>query len=90
MARKVFCRKYNQELAGLLKPPFPGPQGQLIFEEVSQKAWDDWIAHQTTLINEKRLNMIDHSARNYLAEQRLKFLSGENYDSVEGYVPESQ
>ena len=89
MARKVFCRKYKRELAGLLKPPFPGPQGQLIFEEVSQKAWDDWIAHQTTLINEKRLNMIDQSARIYLAEQRLKFLSGENYDSAEGYVPES-
>ena len=89
MARKVFCRKYKQELAGLLKPPFPGPQGQLKFEEVSQKAWDDWIAHQTTLINEKRLNMLDHSARTYLAEQRLKFLSGENYDIAEGYVPDN-
>ena len=50
-------------------------------------AWDEWLAHQTMLINEKRLNLMDMTARTYLNEQRDRFLSGAAYDSAEGYVP---
>ncbi|MBX2857676.1 MAG: Fe(2+)-trafficking protein, partial [Cellvibrionaceae bacterium] len=39
------------------------------------------------LINEKQLNMMDHSARQYLSLQRDQFFSGENYDRADGYVP---
>ncbi|MFI2812126.1 MULTISPECIES: oxidative damage protection protein [Microbulbifer] len=87
MSRTVFCRKYQQELEGLDAPPMPGPKGQDIFENVSKKAWQEWLAHQTMLINEKRLNMMEPSTRAYLAEQMQKFLSGESYDAAEGYVP---
>jgi Fe-S cluster biosynthesis and repair protein YggX len=45
------------------------------------------MAHQTTLINEMRLNMMDLTARTYLAEQREKFFDGEQVDQAEGYVP---
>lgn len=87
MSRTVFCRKYKQELEGLDAPPLPGPKGQDIFENVSKQAWQEWMAHQTTLINEKHLNMMDMAARTYLGEQRDRFLSGEEYDRAEGYVP---
>ncbi|MCX2781052.1 oxidative damage protection protein [Microbulbifer thermotolerans] len=90
MSRTVFCRKYQQELEGLDAPPFPGPKGQDIFENVSKKAWQEWLAHQTMLINEKRLNMMEPSTRAYLSEQMQKFLSGEGYDEAEGYVPPSE
>lgn len=90
MSRRVFCRKYQSEMDGLDTPPFPGPKGQDIFDNISQQAWDEWLAQQTMLINEKRLNMMDASARTYLGEQREKFLSGEEYDSAEGYVPPSE
>ena len=90
MARTVQCRKYNEELPGLAQPPFPGPKGEDIFNNVSQKAWDAWLGHQTMLINEKRLNMMDMEARNYLHDQRDKFLSGEEYDAADGYVPPSE
>lgn len=87
MTRTVFCRKYQQELEGLNAPPFPGPKGQSIFEEVSQKAWQEWIAHQTMLINEKHLNLMDKDSRKYLSEQMDKFLSAEgDFDRAEGYV----
>ena len=69
MARTVFCRKYQQELEGLDAPPYPGPKGQDIFDKVSKKAWQEWMSHQTMLINEKRLNMMDMTARTYLMEQ---------------------
>ena len=70
MARTVFCKKLKKELPGLDVPPFPGPQGEEIFNNISKQAWQEWMAHQTTLINEMRLNMMDLTARHYLAEQR--------------------
>ena len=87
MARNVFCRKYREELPGLEQPPFPGPKGEDIYNNVSKKAWEAWLNHQTMLINEKRLNMMDADSRSYLNEQRDRFLSGEDYDRAEGYVP---
>jgi Fe-S cluster biosynthesis and repair protein YggX len=87
MARMVFCRKFREELPGLAQPPFPGAKGEDIFNHISEKAWKDWLDHQTMLINEKRLNMMDVESRNYLNEQREKFLSGDDYDLAEGYVP---
>ena len=83
MARMVFCRKLKQELPGLDMPPFPGPKGQEIFEHVSKQACADWMTHQTTLINEMRLNMMDLTSRNYLSEQREKFFAGEEVDQAE-------
>ncbi|MCY0967345.1 oxidative damage protection protein [Parathalassolituus penaei] len=88
MSRTVFCRKHQQELEGLERPPFPGPAGEDVFNNISRQAWDEWTAHQTRLINEKRLNTMDKEARKYLTEQRTKFLSGDDYDKAEGYVPE--
>ena len=71
--RTVQCRRYNEELEGLDRPPLPGPKGQAIFDSVSKKAWGDWQALQTMLINEKHLNMMDPEARKYLSEQMSFF-----------------
>ena len=89
MARTVFCRKYKEELDGLDTPPFPGKKGLDIFEHISKRAWQDWLSHQTMLINEKHLNMMDLTARAYLNEQMDKFFSGDEYDAAEGFVPPS-
>ena len=70
----IMCAKYNEELPALLRPPFPGKDGIVIVEQISAKAWDEWLKIQTMLINEERLNMMDSDARNYLTAQRNKFL----------------
>ncbi len=90
MSRTVFCNKYQQELPGLAQPPIPGPAGEEIYQQISQQAWDEWTTHQTRLINEKHLNMMDPEARKYLTEQRRKFFANEEVDQVEGYVPENK
>jgi len=90
MSRTVFCQKYQQELEGLDAIPFPGPKGEEVFNNVSRQAWGEWTEHQTRLINEKHLNMMDMQARKYITEQREKFLSGQDYDKAEGYVPENK
>ena len=90
MPRTVFCRKYQRELEGLERPPLPGAKGQELYEKVSKQAWQDWLAHQTLLINEKHLNLMDMGTRTYLNGQMEQFLSGKNYDRAEGYVPPDQ
>jgi Fe-S cluster biosynthesis and repair protein YggX len=86
MTRKVFCRKYRRELEGLDAPPLPGKRGEDIYENVSRQAWQAWQAHQTRLINEKHLNMMDSEARKYLGEQMQRFLDNRDVDEAEGYV----
>ena len=90
MARIIFCRKLKKELPGLDMAPFPGPKGEEIFNNISKLAWTEWMTHQTTLINEMRLNMMDLTARTYLSEQREKFFNGDRVDQAEGYVPPEQ
>ncbi len=86
MTHTVTCRKYRRELEGLEAPPLPGPRGQEIFETVSRKAWTEWQALQTMLINEKNLRLIDPEARRYLADQMERFLDNRPIDRIEGYV----
>ncbi|WP_027873087.1 oxidative damage protection protein [Spongiibacter marinus] len=90
MTRTVFCKKYQQELEGLTKPPYPGAKGQEIYETVSKKAWEEWQAHQTMLINEKQLSMMDPSSRKFLQAEMEKFFAGEDFEQAEGYVPPSE
>jgi Fe-S cluster biosynthesis and repair protein YggX len=90
MPRTVFCKKYQKEMEGLDAPPYPGPKGQELFDSVSKQAWADWQTHQTMLINEKHLSLVDPEARKYLQQEMDKFFSGQEYDKAEGYVPPSE
>ncbi len=85
--RMVFCRRFKKDLPGLSKIPFPGPKGQDVFENISQQAWMDWLEHQTRIINEQQLNMMDMTSRKYLQEQMAKYFVGEAVDQAEGFVP---
>ena len=90
MSNTVFCRKYQTQLPAMARPPYPGPKGQELFANVSQRAWEEWLSHQTLLIKEKHLNMRDPASRTYLQGEMEKFLSGEDYDQAEGYVAPSK
>ena len=87
MTRTVTCRKYGDNQEGLDAPPMPGPAGEKIFQTVSKRAWSEWQALQTMLINEKHLELRDPATRKYLAEQRERFLDNLPVDRAEGYVP---
>lgn len=90
MTRMVFCRKYQKELEAMAFAPFPGEKGQDIYQHVSKQAWGDWLKHQTLLINENHLNVMDPQARGFLEEQRDKFLSNAEYERPKGWVPEKK
>ncbi|OGA00945.1 MAG: oxidative damage protection protein [Betaproteobacteria bacterium RIFCSPLOWO2_02_67_12] len=87
MARTVKCIKLGREADGLDFPPYPGALGKRIYEQVSKEAWQQWLRHQTMLVNENRLNLADANARKYLAEQMEKHFFGEGAEQAAGYVP---
>lgn len=88
--RMVFCIKLNKEAPGLLMAPYPGPLGMKIYENISQEAWQQWLSHQTLLINENRLSLADPNARKYLATEMEAFLFDGGSQKPAGYVPNDQ
>jgi len=86
----VNCIKLGREAEGLDLPPVPGELGKRIWENVSKEAWQQWIRHQTMLINENRLNLADPKARKYLMEQTEQYFFGGSVDRPAGYVPPKQ
>ena len=90
MPKIVKCIVLGKELQGLEFAPLPGPLGTRIQENVSKEAYQQWLQHQTMLINEKRLSMGNAKHRKYLAEQMEKYFFGGEVDQVAGYVPKSQ
>ncbi|MBL6686463.1 MAG: oxidative damage protection protein [Methylophilaceae bacterium] len=87
MARTIFCVKLKKEAEGLDFPPYPGEMGKKIFENVSKQAWAEWLKHQTMLVNENRLSLVDPQARKYLTEQTEAYFFGEGADKASGFVP---
>ena len=82
----VNCVKLGREAEGLERPTYPGPLGERIFENVSKEAWQQWLKHQTMLINEYRLSPVDPRSRTFLEEQMEKFFFGEGADTPPDYV----
>jgi Fe-S cluster biosynthesis and repair protein YggX len=87
MSRVVHCVKLNRDAEGLERQPYPGELGKRIFESVSKEAWQQWLRHQTMLINENRLSPMDPKARKFLEEQMERYFFGEGAAMPEGYVP---
>lgn len=87
MPRMIHCVKLNQESEGLDFQPYPGDLGQKIVSHISKEAWEMWKKHQTMLINEYRLNLLDAEARSFLATEMEKFLFGAGSEKPAGYVP---
>ncbi|CRI65252.1 Fe(II) trafficking protein YggX [Thiocapsa sp. KS1] len=87
MTHPVHCVKLGREAEGLDRPPYPGELGKRIHANVSKQAWQDWLRHQTMLINENRLSPMDPKSRKFLEEQMEKYFFGEGAEMPQGYVP---
>jgi Fe-S cluster biosynthesis and repair protein YggX len=87
MSHIVNCQRTGKEAEGLDKPPFPGPAGERIFQNISREAWQEWLKLQTMLINEHRLTPFEAEAKKFLASEREKFLFGGANVMPEGYRP---
>lgn len=88
MARTVQCVKLGKEAEGLDYLTYPGELGKRIYEQVSKPAWQQWLSHQTMLINEYRLTPMEPKSRKFLEEEMEKFFFGQGSSAPEGYKPE--
>ena len=88
MSRMVHCALLGVEAEGLDYPPYPGELGQRIFDAVSKQAWQQWLAHQTMLINEYRLTPIEPKAREFLEKEMEKYFFGGGSEAPKDFVPE--
>ena len=86
MSRTVNCVVLKREAPGLLRPSYPGPLGQRIYNEVSQEAWGRWVKHQVMLMNEYRLSPVDPKARKFLEAEMEKFFFGKGSDKPAEFV----
>ncbi|OGT37074.1 MAG: oxidative damage protection protein [Gammaproteobacteria bacterium RIFCSPHIGHO2_12_FULL_38_14] len=86
--RIIHCYKLNKDAPGFDAAPLPGELGKKIYEHISKEAWQLWLNHQTMLINEHRLSMIDPRARAFLMQEAEKFLFGSGSDKPAQYVPQ--
>ncbi|MCH7507708.1 MAG: oxidative damage protection protein [Proteobacteria bacterium] len=86
MSKKVHCQLLDQELDALAFQTYPGELGKRIFENISQQAWQQWLALQTMLINENRLSPINPEHRAYLEAEMEKYFFGEGSEKPQGYV----
>ena len=86
MTRMVQCILLGVEAEGMDYAPYPGELGQRIYDGVSKQAWQQWLAHQTMLINEYRLTPIEPKAREFLEKEMDKFFFGEGSAKPEEFV----
>jgi len=85
MSKTVFCKKLQKELPAMTIPPMPGKKGIELMETVSLEAWEAWKSHQTTLINEKHLDLSKDEDRQWLLEQMEKYFNNEKVEQASGF-----
>lgn len=83
----MFCQKLKKEGLPMAFAPFPGDFGQKILLNISKEGWDLWLNHQTILINEYRLNMLEKDARDFLKQEMEKFLFADESSVPEAFTP---
>ncbi|GIT25715.1 MAG: hypothetical protein CM1200mP41_17590 [Gammaproteobacteria bacterium] len=82
----VACVVLGHEAEALDFAPWPGELGERVLANVSKPGWEQWLARQTMLLNEKRLSPMDPAHRAYLATQMEAFFFGDGGDEPEGWV----
>jgi Fe-S cluster biosynthesis and repair protein YggX len=86
VSRTVNCVKLGREAEGLTRAPYPGELGKRVFDNVSQEAWQEWLRHQTMLLNEYRLTPMEPKDRKFLEDEMEKFFFGEGSKAPDEFV----
>ena len=86
--RTIFCQKFQKEMPGLEKQPWPGELGQRIYENISAEAWKLWEERMKMILNEYRLMPWQKEAQELVKKQMEDFFFGEGAALPPGYVPQ--
>ena len=89
MSKTVQCVKLGHEAEAMERPPFKGPLGQRVFENVSKEGWRQWLEHSKMLINEYRLDLTSENGQRIWMTECEKYFFGEGSAAPAEYVPKS-
>ena len=78
--RTVHCKKFDQDLPGIPFKPFPNDFGQLLYDNVSMRAWQMWLKESPRFINTYRLDLQTQEGRDFLERQMKIFFNFEAGD----------
>lgn len=70
------CRRCGEEKSPLDRPPFRSELGERIVASICPDCWQDWLKHQTQLINHYGLDPRKPESRTFLYEQIETVLLG--------------
>jgi len=86
--RIVHCKKLDEDLPGIPFKPFPTELGQLLYDNVSMKAWQMWLRESPRYINTYRLDLQTKEGRDFLEKQMRIFFGFEEGDLADtAFVP---
>ena len=87
MSKTVQCVKLGREAEAMERPPFKGPLGQRVFDNVSKEGWKQWLEHSKMLINEYRLDLMSESGQRIWMTELEKYFFGEGAQLPPDFVP---
>jgi len=90
VARTIFCTRLNKEADGLDFQTLPGELGKKVFNNISKEAWSMWMAKQTMLINEQKLNLMNPDDRVLIEKTMVDFLFEGKDVQIDGYTPQAK
>ncbi len=85
--RTVYCVKFQREMPGLDKPPWPGELGQRVYEHVSAEAWRMWEDRMRMILNEYRMMPWQKEAQDLMAQLMEEFFFGSGSALPPNYEP---
>ncbi len=77
--KTIQCRRCGDDAPALEKPPFRNELGDRIAAEICANCWQDWLQHQTLLINHYGLDPRDKKSRDFLYQQIEEVLLGDGH-----------
>jgi len=65
----VRCQRCGRDAPRIARPPFRTELGQRVVASICADCWNEWLQHQTLLINHYGLDPRDAKSRAFLYEQ---------------------
>ena len=69
MTDTILCKRCKKDKTKLAKPPFRNELGGTIYGQICSGCWDEWLTHQTLLINHYGLDPRDSKSKEFLYQQ---------------------
>ena len=76
--RIVHCKKLGQDLPGLRYKPFTDDFGKLLYDNVSQQAWQMWLQESPRYVNTYGLDLQSKEGKEFLRQQMKLFFGFED------------